>query len=356
MVKLTHEISDLLAEKNSQTKQLIDKFLLDKFSKILSTTFNEQLIVWNAEYINSEILLILHDFFSNTACNIKNITLLVSTSGLETFYKDYCCLLSVPGMKIIEIPISNLPRFVEKLDKNNINKNIINHFSYYGGTYDIDPPERTFLTLLSSQFFPHSTTEMIGQCGEKNKLENWLEYKTFFCNQKLVTKYKNLYDKTIDINGEFDKKYKTDIKLTPVKREQFGSGSYQQLMDSLCLCNLTRETTNFDHFANITEKTMRCFYNHIIPIPVNGNQIIADLQKWGFWIDTKIINYDFLKEPFFDKKIQKLESSLNEFVNNFTCADLNDYYNENKQYFTHNQMLLVNFKSDILNCLKQNFL
>ena len=125
-------------------------------------------------------------------------------------------------------------------------------------------------------------------------------------------------------------------------------------MDSHCLFNLVRETINFQSFADISEKTFRCFYNHVIPIPTAGKEIIEDFEKIGFWIDTDFVDYSYLQADFFVDRVNSLTNSIRK-LDKLSIDDLQDYYNSNIAGFEHNQKLVVNWPSQVDKILKEKF-
>jgi hypothetical protein len=120
------------------------------------------------------------------------------------------------------------------------------------------------------------------------------------------------------------------------------------------LFSLVRETNNFESFAFITEKTFRCFYNHLIPIPIGGSSIIKDLIDYGFWIDETFFDYSYLEKSIFKDKINGLFSSIDK-VAKLSINELQDYYYDNIDNFNKNQQLLVNWPYEIEKRLKIEF-
>lgn len=343
-VKIKTEILDLLELKNNNIDptESIQVFLDTLLGDLLTKTFDQKIVIWYAEVITEEILQIIHFYVRNKCCNIENIRLLSSTSGLTTFYKNFCQLLRTKGMEVVEIPMTQMcSEYLENLEPVRHQKNITKLFSYYGGTYDLEPPERTFLTLFAAQFADVASVEILCKCKEKHKLENWLEYKTFFLDAEFVENYLNLHDRYIDENLNFNSSLAIPATIKKEKNENFREGSYQEFIDSHCLFSLVRETANFESFAFISEKTFRCFYNHVIPIPISGREIVNDLKDFGFWIDEDFFDYSYLQEDFFANKIKKLSSSL-EKISQLSYRDLQIYYNSNQKNFEHNQQLVIN--------------
>ncbi len=355
--KIGGEILEILALKSSkknvdvEIQQFLDRVLLAS----LNITFSEKIVVWYGEIITEEIIIIFHEYFRNNCCNIQNITFLTSTSGLKTFYKNYCILNRSLQMDIVEIPMIDLiTQYLSDLETKQINKSLEKIFSFYGGTYETSPPTRTFLSLFLAQFKNFSSIEIMCKCCNVKNLEDWLEKETFFLNSSFVEKYQNLHKTYINDDLLLSEELKIKIDDNKTYNERFGKGGYQEIVDSRCLMTLVRETVNFQPFGYISEKTFRCFYNHTIPIPIDGKEIISNLKSYGFWIDDHFFDYSYLQEDFFENKIEKLSSSI-EKITKITYSDLNSYYNDNIKNFQHNQNLVVNWSNIVDQKLKEKF-
>lgn len=354
-VEISVEILKILNLKHTgkDVTQDLETFLNQKFLSLLDKTFSEKIVFYYAEVLTEEILTIIHNYFRNKCCNIENIIFLTSASGLNNYYTKFCNLHRSIGMTIIEIPMVDLiHEFCNNLIQKKINKNIKRKFSIYGGTYDIDPPERTFLLLLLSQFAESSNIEILSKCKSESSLRNWLERETFFINSEFVEYYCNLHKTFISKDLNLLDSLKLKIDKTAVVHESFGANNYQETMDSHCLFNLVRETINFQSFAYISEKTFRCFYNHVIPIPTAGKEIIEDFKKIGFWIDTDFVDYSYLQEDLFVNRVNSLTTSIRK-LDNLSIDDLQDYYNSNISGFEYNQKLVIDWPNQVEKILKE---
>lgn len=350
-IEIRIEILEILNQKHynsNYSDDLVFNFLDNKFSSILHKTFSQKIVLWYSEVITKEILILIHDYFSNKCCNIENIILLASTSGLNKFYNSYCNLNQCLGMHIVEVPMTNSchEKYYQNLSKKTFKKDFKKLFSYYGGTYEVDPPERTFLSLFVAQFKNYSIIEMLGDVSKLENLKNWLEKETFFLDSSFIEKYENLYNQFINKNLKLDKKLTLEIDKPPVINEIFGHGNRQEILDNYCLFNICRETVNFQPFSFISEKTFRCFYNYLIPIPITGDEIITDLTDYEFWIDETIFDYSYLQETYFKNRMNKLEHSLS-LITKLDNRDLVDFYYQNIEKFNHNQELIINWPSII---------
>lgn len=357
--KISTEILEILSSKPVKNDVSDDLFNLfeQKFSWLLDTTFSAQVVVWYAEVITEEIVTLLHNYFRNKCCNIENVVLMTSSSGIATYYKEYCSLHRSVGMQIVEIPMVDIisDYDLDNLKVKKINKNLTRFFSFYGGTYEVAPPTRTFLSLFVSQYKEFSSIEIMCKCETQQKLNDWLEYETFFTNSNFVEKYSNLHKTYINKDLNLSPDLKIKINKDQIFNEQYGTGDYQEIIDSQCLLTLVRETVNFQPFAYISEKTFRCFYNHTIPIPIDGKEIIKDLKDYGFWIDEDFFDYSYLQEDLFVNKIEKLDHSIRK-ITNLSYSELSTYYLNNIENFENNQKLLVNWSSVIKQKLNENFI
>lgn len=350
------EILELLTLKHLKfdTAEKIQQLLDSKFDHLLERTFGERIVFWYTEVITEEILKIIHEYFRSKCCNIQNIIFLTSTSGLKEYYQKYCSIERSHGMQVFELPLNHLDEYYTGISTKSINKNIKKMFSFYGGTYDLDPPERTFLTLFASQFSDVASVEIFSKCKEKQLLENWLERETFFLDAKFVETYLNLYDKHIDKDLNFNPLLSIIASMDKEKNEKFGQGNYQEFVDAQCLFSLVRETNNFESFSFISEKTFRCFYNHLIPIPIGGSTIIDDLIDCGYWIDKSFFDYSYLEKTLFKDKINALYKSIDSIAK-LNSNTLREYYYDNFKNFDSNQQLLVNWPYEIEKRLKIEF-
>ena len=222
------------------------------------------------------------------------------------------------------------------------------------------------MSLFLAQYKDFASIEIISECEDLFYLENWLEYETFFLDYDFVKKYVELHKKYINSKTKlFDDSLKLKSFSSVDKREvfgeggfrivQFGQGNHQEKIDSHCLMTLVRETVNFQPFLSISEKTFRCFYNHTIPIPIDGKETIQDLKNYGFWIDEDFFDYSYLQEDFFVDKVKKLSQSI-ENITSIPLAELNNYYQKNIENFQHNQNLVVSWTSTIQHRLEQHLL
>jgi uncharacterized HAD superfamily protein len=205
-----------------------------------------------------------------------------------------------------------------------------------------------------SQYKSVSTIEMLGKAGECSNLEAWLEKETFFMDFKFVEKFTKLHKKWITKDHYFDKSLISvnTLDKSPEKNELFNSSNYQEIVDSQCIFNLCRETQNFQPFFFLSEKTIRCFYNHLIPLPVNGKTIIADLTELGFYMFEDLVDFSYLQEDLFPNKIASLEAEINRLAE-MPCEYYQKYYNANLDKFQSNQKLVVNWGNTIKETLEK---
>lgn len=368
---ISDEISNILVKNLSKSKnrsfnslaarEEIEIFLDTNLEKLLPITFEKKIVIYYEEVINTDMLEILHNYFSNRCCNIRNVLLITQTSGLEIFYRDFCKLYCDVGMTIIEIPFAfNYSEYYYQDSQiKDFNKKISKLFCYYGGGKGkIILPEHTFMALFMSQFSSVSTIESIERVSKQSDLEGWLEKKTFFLNAVFVEKFADLYKKYVDEKQYLDKSlisvntmHKNPAANGP-RGEKFGSGDYQEIVDSQCMICVCRETLIFDMFQYISEKTFRCFYNHLIPMPISGKNVIEDLSSCGFYMFEDLIDFSYLQEDLFPNLIVKLETELRR-LSEIPLEEYQDYYNRNIDKFQHNQQLVLDWSKTVENRVEE---
>lgn len=318
----------------------------------LQSSFDQGFVVYYREIITEEILILLHDFFRNTCCNIENVVLVeVQGLGLERFYRRYCRAHNTRGFNIIEIPWMY---WIEKylLDETYhvrhlpSRQNIKAMFTYYGGTYEIDPPERTLMTLFASQYKDIAQIETLFDPTEWGNLENYLEYLTYFGDSKSIKEYKNLYDLAVQ-NKKFN--IPTILKTTPLRDERFLRQGPQWEADSVSFFSLIRETNCTQNFYCLSEKTMRCFFHGVAPIPTHGGEyVIDDLEALGFKINRSLIDYSYLNEENLFFRLQKLKDQLDK-LRLISYDDWLSLWLDNYDMFNYNSEYLVSsYKNEII--------
>lgn len=339
---LSYELIEMIKAKKSVT---------DVIKADLSSSFDQGFVVYYRELITEEILLLLHDFFRNTCCNIENIVLItVQGVGVKRFYQQYCDLHKTRGFNIIETPwmywihkyiLSETEQY-KQLPKRQEIKSL---FTYYGGTYELDPPERTIMSVFASQYSTIAHVDTMFAPAEWQQVENYLEYLTYFSDVESINNYRTLYDSAV-VNKEFS--IKKLINTGSVPDERFIRQGPQWTADSNSFFSLIRETVCTQNFYCLTEKTMRCFFHGVALIPTHGEHIISDLEELGFIINRSFIDYSYLNEENLIFRLQKLKEQLDKLKQ----TSFDDWYSiwiDNYKMFNYNSEYLVNsYKTNII--------
>jgi hypothetical protein len=323
--------------------RVLDRHFENSFKK----SFNGPTFLIYNETINLEAFLILNKYFSNRACNIENIYLVTSTSiGLSDFAKQYASVMQTSSVKILELPFFFDFYIFKDQGLWNLNipkeKKLKYYFTYYGGTYEGDPPDRTLL-YANFKSRPNCYVDFMGTACTKQKLINYVEQLTGFCDQNFVEFIGNNYDNYVDPTHK-----QQVINTLPLINSQWD-------VDSKALLSITRETSNRDPWATITEKTIRCFLFGIVPMPINGSSLIEYFEREGFLFDHNLLNYNYLKEKNFATRLKQINYQL-DLTMSHTLEKFEKYYIDNYDLFEHNaRHLLENYETNI-NKVAQDFI
>jgi hypothetical protein len=306
-----------------KNKRLICFEMLDNhFKESLAQSFTCKTFLIFNEYLNSECFTILTSYLLNRACNINNIYIVSSnTIGLTAFANQYTRLFGEPLPNIVE-----LPYYFDLYhnDELNFNQHVLPHkkklelyFSLHGGSYEVNPPQRTLICVNFLQYAKYGHVEFMSQCCDKQQLIDYTEQLTGFCNQSLVEQFSTTYEQWVD---------PATLKIQ----------SNQTVTGQNSFSSVLRETSVTDPWGCVTEKTMRPFVQGQMPIPLNGVDFIETLTDLGFQFDTRLFDYTYLNEKQFFKRLQQLNQSMETFFKDYTLQDLEDYYQDNWQMFKHN--------------------
>ena len=344
-ITLFTELTNLVKNKHSRIEDII--------KPKSGSNFDQGFVIYYREQLTEEMLVLLHNFFRNTCCNIENIVLITTTTvGLSRYYKQYCDLHRTKGLNIIEIPwmfwvnlfVLNETYQLTTLPKKEKIKSL---FSYYGGTYEINPPERTIMTLFASQYNDVAYIDTMFSPASWSDVDNYLEYLTYFCDVASINEYKELYKRMI-VKSKFQISKPYDISTLQLIEEKFTRKGPQWEVDSQSFFSLIRESNSTQNFYCMSEKTMRCFFNGVALLPTHGDYIIDDLESMGFIINKSLIDYSYLKEDNLFFRLKKLKKQLDEFKQ----VSYDDWYSlwlENYDEFQYNCEYLINsYKTNII--------
>lgn len=322
----------------------------------LTESFTKKIILLNTEPYKLEHLLILHDWLIDKCCNITNIFLISDHSmGAKKWYEDYLNLFNVVGFNIIETPIRNIHRLETinflsdyPLQKDAIRKKIKYYFSAFMGGYSSSMEKDVLATFFLSKKNIGYIEYLSGYCSSEYQFENYLESITYFSNREQVEILLKLRK-----DGSFSK-YNQNNNI-PSFHDQMKSNAYDSLAQiyDQSFCQLLRETYNSEPWTCITEKTLDCFLNYMVPIPLSINSV-SNLENIGFKFDHTMIDYSFQHEKDFFKRIVKIGETLETISKTYSLADLEEYILNNREILCYNYNYIVS--NDLKNHLEQEFI
>lgn len=334
-------------------KSSITRFFDDLFKIDFNQSFNQPMVIYYREIITEEILELLHNYIKNQCGNIENIIFLTTHGvGLKRYYANFCQLHSTKGFNVIEVPwaqgheafVLNETAHLFQLPKK---ESIQSLFSYYGGTYELNPPERSIMTLFASRYANIAHVESVASPAEWQKIENYLEYLSYFSDVKSIDKYRLDYDRSVNNQSYIiPQLIKTDLYSY---MEKFDRQGPQWQVDSKCFFSLIRETSCTQNFYNLSEKTIRCFFHGVALLPTHGAHIIDDLQDMGFIINNDFVDYSYLKEENLFYRLQALGIQLDSIKQNLNFDNLYEHWVDNYDQFSYNcNYLLKNYKTQTI--------
>jgi hypothetical protein len=331
-------------------EQYIHQYLKELLYTVdLSKSFSKKLIFIYDDAMMPEILLSMHSWFLQQCCKVENIVIIITTHpGISSWYQQYLKLFRVAGFTIIEATfLRNDPHFVPyakipKIDNAAVTKKLQYYFSFYGGTYN--SLERDFLTAMMSSLDNLGFIDYCGFSKDISGLDNYLEQVSNFSNRELL-------DKLLEIIKEKNFNIDRGGILNKSNFTTFLSGFIWE-KDKISCCQLVRETLNDIPYPNISEKTLRSIMHCQIPIILTGGNPIAELEKFGFNLNYKLVDYNYIYNgsTFFDQ-IMRIIEQINTISKNYTLHDLEDYMIENKEIFwdNYNHIISGNMYSQIKN-------
>lgn len=341
-VVITQELIELVTNKQNTIDQII--------GNDLSSSFDQGFVVYCREVLTEEMLILLHNYFRNTCCNIENVVLIeVDAVGIKRFYQQYCQLHKTKGFNIVEIPWMYWCQWyvtndsIGQLPKHETIKSL---FSFYGGTYEIDPPERTIMALFASQYAEIAHIDTMFDPAKWQAVNDYLEFLSYFCDANAIADYQNLYNRVV-VNSKFNIPKLLDTSDS-VSNEKFVRQGPQWTIDSVSMFSLIRETNCSQNFYCLTEKTMRCFFHGVAPIFTHGEHIVDDIEDLGFKINKTFIDYSYLKEENLFFRLQKLKIELDK-LKNISFDEWYSIWLDNYSMFNYNSEYLINsYKTNII--------
>jgi hypothetical protein len=321
---ITSELADIVNSVDPLVHKeiYIHKFLNNRFKTVLKESFKNKLILIYDECLPAEILLAIHSWFKNKCCNINNIILVTThTIGADTWYYNYTQLMGEHNLKLIEAPLMS-DRYLDRFrsiqypfKKSDLNKKLEFYFSFYGGSYG--SLERDFLVTMFLNTKLGYVDYMSGFATTNTEFDNYLEQQTGFLDRAYIDRLMQIKKTTI-----FDKK-------NQIFNELFNKNGLQYQIDSQSACQIIRETVNNTPYSIITEKTIRNFIHHQIPIPISGTNCVSNLELLGFKVDHNIIDYSYQNKSVFYDRLTEVCKQIYKLQEKNTLSELEDYINNN---------------------------
>jgi len=316
-------------DKSEKVFEFLDSF----FDSVQwSNTFSMPHAIFYDEFISPEIVFYFHRYFSKICLDIENIYIIVATpNGISSWWEEYKKVMQIKSFHFIEIGstyfydlfatsnFENEIKYIENIDIKK-EKNILHTFSFYGGTYYTQ--DRNFLFLLFNYFGDNNPVDKIFDIADKKSTLNYCEQITDFKNQKMIDFIEDRCTNNSKCNSLITEK-KKNIK----KNFQFN-------IDKNCFITVVRETGQHFPWSEISEKTLRCFLNYVIPLPL-GYMSVDHIKKYGFWLPDNLIDYSYQYEPsFVDRSVLVFETIKK--LEMIERTELNRYFLDNIKNFNHN--------------------
>ena len=323
----------------------------------LTESFTKKVILLNTEPYRLESLLLLHDWFSDRCCNITNIFLISDHSiGAKKWYENFLNLFNKVGFNIIETPIRNIQRlqvigFLSKqqLQKDKIRKKLKYYFNAFMGGYTSFFEKDFLATYFSSKKEIGYVDFLAGYQTTLPEFDNYLESLTHFSDRNFVDFLISLRE-----NGNFFNSGTT--RVIPTFNNIMNSDSHKSIvkLNNQSFCQLLRETYNSVPWTCVSEKTLDCFLNCMIPIPLSGTNAVSNLENIGFKFDHNMIDYSYQSEKDFVKRILKIGDVLDRISKTHSLAELEEYILDNREILWYNYNYIVS--GDLEKYLEQEFI
>lgn len=364
---IERELIQIVRQRASQSSDAVhaiaEEFLSRRLAPILDKSFNERVIIFYRESMNELVLHLLHRFLRNRACNITNFVVVAATTGLKQHYYKYLALNEDVGFQIIELPVYNqfdkynIAWGDDKNGETELDKDVQRVFSFFGGwsSQVVDPnmrsyqTERAFYLSFMLQFDNIAHIEMLSDLDRREHLENFLEYESHFSDWEWVSNILDYYDIAKETGNKGRNNLVVDVD--PIRDEQMHEIGYQQRIESKCFFSIARETFDNCAFPTPTEKTIRCFANHTVPIPLSGRETIAHFRDLGFWIPD-LVDYSYLQADTFKERYEMLYKELDRLAK-IPLDFYQDYYYTNIEKFKENKRNLYRLPDQYKETLKR---
>ena len=330
-----------------------------------SRSFDHPLAIIYDEVLKPEAVIEWHWWLRTKCADIKNIYLFLTHSiGTQAWWTEWChaqrqqsftIVDHLPSPKWVKRYIANNPHLPSNTNTQQVSDkiNATNfYFSYFGGsskpiqasaTGTADPfVDRLYLTLEMLDFDQHALIDFAGLPGDFDRVEQYVEYITYFKDQSAVDRIRNQYHKFFTNNQlkarfqELGFESDTSLELT------FKLSGFEYQVNHQCFASVIRETLLDGCINTFTEKTCRPFFNYCMAIPT-GYCAVEQLQQRGFWFPTDLIDYSYQYERDFYQRIQLLKHSLSQLTKH-PIGTLKQYALEHVDDLYQNHCAVVGMK------------
>ena len=310
-----------------------------------------QVLIYD-EVLPSEILILIHKWLRRKCADIENIILVTTHHlGIRPWWQKWCQINHLRSFQVKEVLFTDSPGYKKgwfasvpsphSRDFYKHNKKISRLFSFYGNARSgVDvPKERVYATLKMLEFADYAEIDFIGRFPDKQHMIDYVENITYFKNQADIDYISSTYDKYI-FSGLLENRL--TFLGTKTQNESMTFDGLQWEVDRHCWATVVRETIIDDVYPAVTEKTIRAFLHHMAVIPMAFGAV-SELEKLGFWFPHDVIDYSYQHEPLFAVRTQKLIDSLKSVLQNYSYAQLEEYYNHQIDRFHHNTELAYQY-------------
>lgn len=336
-----------LEQKNYYIAMSLDQLFGDHDWK---TAFDRPQVIVCEEIITAEILQGLHAWLRTKATDITNIVLICTSNvGVAEWWHNWCKLYHEKSFRVHEVfytsPLGRSywhatfsDREFRSLEYFKQNKSTDKLFVYLGGTYTSHQREYVTLQLTSLALDAH--IEHTATFGDRQSLLDYVEWQTYFVNQKQVDLISAQYLTHVNVDGGFNiKQLSSELSSHRNLSSETPAGIAQLErhwdIDRSCWATVARETLDDNFFACVSEKILRAFWHHTVCMPL-GYRAVTDLERWGFWFPHDVVDYSYQNQRCFADRVEALCRELTRLSRCFKKEQLHQYYLDNIQNFQHN--------------------
>lgn len=291
-----------------------DRWWDEYFAEVdLAESWQRPLIILHMETFTLDSFIDFHKWITIRACNLQNIYFISGlTQGLSSWYEQYCRLFNQQGITVIDAPcypalvIPQLDLGIDRVERSNSGQ-IADYFCYQGGLYS--NPEREFIVAALLPYQSLGTIEFAGGfVSSDQEFDAYLENVTNYADRPWVEQLlvsKNLWNNVPQETSINDKNAR-------VSEYQYGQGS---------VCQVLRETINDLPYSCVTEKTLKCFLNCRLPLPLCYNGV-KNLEQLGFIFMHDLIDYSYQSNTSFSQRVKSVGQIIFELSQRYSIESL----------------------------------